>query len=55
MSELLPNLGALLAQLNGDTAGQGDARSLVEATFSAATDEDLDRKLDAVIAAWRKS
>ncbi|MCV7070304.1 hypothetical protein H7H73_07250 [Mycobacterium rufum] len=54
MSDLLPNLDALLAQLTGTTAGTLDARALAESVTGAATDDDLDRALDAVIAAWRQ-
>jgi 2-polyprenyl-6-methoxyphenol hydroxylase-like FAD-dependent oxidoreductase len=55
MSDLLPNLDALLAQLTGATAGPRDARALAEAVAEARTDEDIDDALDAVIATWRKS
>ena len=55
MSELLPNLDALLAQLTGTAAGPRDARALAEAVAEAATDDDLDRALDAVISTWRLS
>lgn len=54
MSELLPNLDALLAHLAGDTAGARDARTLAEAVTEATTEDDLDQALDAVIAIWRK-
>lgn len=54
VSELLPNLDALLAQLTGTTAGPRDARALAEAVADAATDDDVDRALDAVIATWRQ-
>lgn len=49
MSELLPNLDALLTHL----AGERDARTLAEAVVAATTEDDLDRALDAVIATWR--
>ncbi|MDN4517112.1 hypothetical protein QYF68_04645 [Mycolicibacterium austroafricanum] len=55
MSDLLPNLDALLAQLTGTTAGPRDARALAEAVAEATTDDELDRALDAVIAIWRQS
>ncbi len=54
VSELLPNLEALLNQLTGTTAGTHDARTLAEAVAGAATDDDLDRALDAVITTWRQ-
>jgi hypothetical protein len=54
MSDLLPNLDALLAQLTGATAGQRDARTLAEAAIHVEADDDLDRALDNVIATWRK-
>lgn len=54
MSDLLPNLDALLAQLTGTTAGPRDARALAEAVAQASTDDELDNALDAVIATWRK-
>jgi len=54
VSELLPNLDALLAQLTGATAGPRDARALAQAVADAATEEDLDHALDAVIATWRQ-
>jgi hypothetical protein len=54
MSELLPNLDALLAQLTGTTAGPRDARALAEAVAEAATDAEVDRALDKVIATWRQ-
>jgi hypothetical protein len=52
MSDLLPNLGALLEQLAGDSAGKRDARDLAEAVAVANTEEDLDRAIDAVINTW---
>ncbi len=54
MSDLLPNLDALLAQLTGTTAGPRDARALAESVAEATTDADLDEALDAVIATWRQ-
>jgi len=52
MSDLIPNLGALLEQLTGDTAGKRDARDLAEAVAGASTEEELDRAIDAVINTW---
>lgn len=54
MSDLLPNLDALLAQLTGTAAGPRDARVLAEAVADASTEEELDRAIDAVIATWGK-
>ncbi len=54
MSELLPNLDALLAQLTGETASQRDARALAEAAAHVDTDDELDRALDVLIATWRR-
>ncbi|WP_428338668.1 hypothetical protein [Mycobacterium sp.] len=53
MSELLPNLDALLTHLVGDTGGARDARTLAEAVAESTTEDDLDQALDAVIATWR--
>ncbi|WP_264020931.1 hypothetical protein, partial [Mycobacterium bouchedurhonense] len=55
VSDLLPNLDALLKQLSGDAAGQRDARALAEAVAQAGSEEDVDTALDAVIAKWRQS
>lgn len=55
MSDLLPNLDALRAQLTGDAASQNDARVLAEAVVDVTTEGDLDAALDTVIATWRQS
>lgn len=55
MSDLLPNLDALLAHLTGSTTGTHDARTLAESVAAAATEDDLDFALDAVISSWRQS
>lgn len=54
MSDLLPNLDALLEQLTGDAGGKRDARALAEAVAGASTEEELDRAIDAVITTWGK-
>jgi hypothetical protein len=55
VSDLLPNLDALLQRLAGESAGRRDARLLAEAVAEASTVDVLDAALDAVIAAWRQS
>lgn len=54
MSDLLPNLDALRAQLTGDAASQQDARALAAAVAEVTTEDGLDAALDAVIASWRQ-
>ena len=54
VSDLLPNLDALLQQLVGDAAGVRDARALTEVVARAQTEGDLDAALDTVIAMWRQ-
>lgn len=54
VSELLPNLDDLTNYLPGDSAGQRDARLLVEAVANASTEDDIDEALDTVIATWRQ-
>ncbi len=54
MSDLLPNLDALRAQLTGDAPSQQDARALADAIAQATTEKELDDALDAVIASWRQ-
>ncbi|WP_217160797.1 hypothetical protein [[Mycobacterium] fortunisiensis] len=54
MSDLLPNLGALLEKLVGEAPAVSDARALAEAVVEADTDADLDAALDAVVAVWRQ-
>jgi hypothetical protein len=55
VSDLLPNLDALLQQLIGESAGWRDARALAEAVAQCDTRDALDAALDTVIAAWRRS
>lgn len=54
MSDLLPNLDALLEQLGGDAPAARDARALAEAGVTAGAEADLDAALDAVISHWRR-
>lgn len=54
MSDLLPNLDSLLAQLTRENAGQRDARALAEAANRASTEQDLDAVIGEVIATWRR-
>lgn len=54
MSDLLPNLDALRAQLTGDAASQHDARTLADAVAKVTDEDGLDEALDAVIATWRQ-
>ncbi|WP_299304820.1 hypothetical protein [uncultured Brachybacterium sp.] len=55
MSDLLPNLNSLLAQLAGENAGRRDARALAEAANRVNTEQDLDAAISDVIATWRRS
>ena len=55
MSELLPNLEALLEKLCGDTPAARDARALAEAVVQVGTEDDLDAALDSVISIWRQA
>ena len=55
VSDLLPNLDALKEQLAGEAAGRRDALVLAETVAHIATEEDLDKALDTVIASWRQS
>lgn len=54
MSELLPNLDAMRAQLTGAAASQLDALALADAIAHATTEKDLDGALETVIATWRQ-
>lgn len=54
VSDLLPNLGPLLDQLVGETAGRRDARALVEAAAGADVEKGLDTVIEDVIATWRR-
>lgn len=53
MSNLLPNLDDLLAELPGSTPADRDARALVEAANGASTVDELDQALNAVAMDWR--
>jgi len=50
----LPNLGPLLDQLVGETAGRRDALALAEATADVDAEQDLDAAIEDVIATWRR-
>jgi hypothetical protein len=52
VSELLPNLDALIAELTGVSQASQNARALAEAAREAATEVELDAALGAVAAAW---
>lgn len=54
MSDLLPNLDALLEKLGGDSPAVCDARALAEAVVTVGTEDDIDAALDAVISHWRR-
>lgn len=54
MSDLLPNLNALLEKLVGDGPAVRDARALAEAVAHAATELELDTALDAIVSEWRQ-
>ncbi|WP_201358651.1 hypothetical protein [Mycobacterium paraintracellulare] len=54
MSDLLPNLGALLEQLAGESEVRRDARALAEAVAEVDTEQALDAALDSVMASWRQ-
>lgn len=55
MSDLLPNLDALLEKLVGESPAVCDARMLAEAVARVGTEEELDAALDAIIAEWRRA
>lgn len=55
MSNLLPNLDDLLAELPGATPGAGDARAIAEAAATASTIDDLDKALGALALSWRRA
>lgn len=55
MSNLLPNLNALLEKLAGDGPTVCDARVLAEAVAHAETEEELDAALDAIVSEWRQA
>jgi hypothetical protein len=54
VSDLLPNLDALIDELPGSTPGTKDARALAEAVTVASTIEELDQALSRVAATWRQ-
>ncbi len=53
MSDLLPNLHALLEKLAGDSPAAHDARALAKAVADAESEEEIDAVLDATISQWR--
>lgn len=53
MSDLLPNLHALLEKLAGDSPAAHDARALATAAAEAKSEEEVDAALDATISQWR--
>lgn len=55
MSNLLPNLDDLLAELPGATPADRDARALAQAATSASTAAELDQALTSLVADWRQS
>ncbi len=55
MSDLLPNLDDLLAELPGSTPADRDARALAQAASNPSTVAELDRALTSVVAEWRQS
>jgi hypothetical protein len=54
MSEMLPNIDALLAELASDTPVMRDARALAEVARGASSPDELDAAIAAVVAAWRR-
>ncbi len=52
MSQLLPNLDALLKELSGDTESIRDARALAVSVGSATTWSEADKALDSTISSW---
>lgn len=55
MSDLLPNLNDLLAELSGSTPADRDARALAQVATEASTVAELDRALTSVVTDWRQS
>ena len=53
MTDLLPNLEALTAQLTSASAGASDARELIAAAAKASTAAELDEALYAVLVRWQ--
>ncbi|GGM09605.1 hypothetical protein GCM10011594_31870 [Nakamurella endophytica] len=54
VSDLLPNLDALLQQLNDDTAARRDACELARAVQTAGTLDEVDEQLNVVVTRWRE-
>lgn len=54
VSELLPNLDALIAELTKESQASQDARALATVAREAATEVALDAALAGVVAAWRR-
>lgn len=54
VSELLPNLDALLDSLNGEGPAVQDARELAAVGQEAATEDALHAALADVLATWRR-
>jgi hypothetical protein len=54
VSELLPNLESLIAELSDETPAVRDASALAQAARGATTDDELDVALAAVVASWRQ-
>jgi hypothetical protein len=55
VSDLLPNLDDLLAELPGSTPADRDARALAQAATTASAADELDRVLGALVASWRQA
>jgi hypothetical protein len=54
VSELLPNVDALVEALAGESPALQDARALAEAAREAATEVALEAALTQVAATWRR-
>ena len=54
VSHLLPNVEALIAELNSENPGVQYAGALAAAARQAATEDDLDAALAAIAATWRR-
>ncbi|WP_173009881.1 hypothetical protein [Mycolicibacterium sp. P9-64] len=54
MSDLLPNLNALLERLVGDGQAVRDARTLAEAVAHVETEGELDAALHVIVSEWRQ-
>jgi len=55
VSNLLPNLDDLFAELPGATPAVRDARAVAEAAASASTVDELDQVLGVVVMSWRQA